>query len=136
MNTELTIKAPISGDINKLVEETSQRVVRCYRNFDKFFPGLLDYTEGIYSDDETTYEQAQANQYEYLLDQMQASPDSRLLEIGCGNGTLLRHAGMRDAKATGITISPEQVKLCHAAGLDARLLNYKYLDRGWHKQYV
>ena len=50
MNTELTIKAPISGDIDKSVEETSQRVVRCYRIFDKFFPksGLLDYTEGIY----------------------------------------------------------------------------------------
>jgi cyclopropane fatty-acyl-phospholipid synthase-like methyltransferase len=67
-------------------------VVDCYSLFDKFFPacGLLDYTEGIYNNDpSTTYEQAQQNQIDYVLDQVDCGPGVRMLEIGCGNGNLL-----------------------------------------------
>jgi cyclopropane fatty-acyl-phospholipid synthase-like methyltransferase len=102
-------------------------VVRCYSLFDKFFPacGLLDYTEGIYrGDPQTPYDVAQQNQINYVLDEVQCSAGSRVLEIGCGNGTLLDEVRRRGASGTGITISPEQVTLCRGRGLDVRLLNY------------
>lgn len=106
-------------------------VVQCYSLFDKFFPtcGLLDYTEGIYHDDPSTpYEQAQQNQINYLLDEVRCRRGVRILEVGCGNGTLLEEVRRRGAVGTGITISPEQANLCRRRGLDVRLLDYRELE--------
>jgi cyclopropane fatty-acyl-phospholipid synthase-like methyltransferase len=108
--------------------------VNCYRLFDKVFPecGLLDYTEGMYNGDPATpFESAQRNQICYLLDQVGCSADTRLLDVGCGNGNLLAEAEARGARAVGITISPEQVRLCQNRGLDARLLDYKDIGADW-----
>lgn len=113
-------------------------VVNCYALFDKFFPtaGMLDYTEGIYHGDPTvSFEQAQQNQIEYVLDEVACGPGVRLLEIGCGNGRLLESAVRRGAAAVGITISPEQVTLCRRRGLDARLLDYRLLDDDWLERF-
>jgi len=105
-------------------------VVRCYSVFDKFFPtcGLLDYTEGMYyGDPNTPYDVAQQNQINYVLDQVGVARGVRVLEIGCGNGTLLDEVRRRGAQGIGVTISPEQVALCTRRGLDVRLLNYRDL---------
>src|SRR6476620_1677799 len=113
-------------------------VVRCYSLFDHFFPpcGLLDYTEGIYHGDSTTpYEVAQKNQINYVLNEVGCTAGTRLLEIGCGNGNLLEAARERRASATGITISPEQVRLCTSRGLDVRLLNYLDLNDSFMQQF-
>lgn len=106
-------------------------VVRCYSLFDKVFPacGLLDYTEGIYAGDETkSYEAAQRDQINYVLDEVACATGTRILEVGCGNGTLLDEVRRRGAHGVGITISPEQVSLGRRRGLDVRLLDYKNLD--------
>lgn len=106
------------------------RVVNCYSLFDKFFPtcGLLDYTEGIYHGDPATpYEVAQQNQIRYVLDEVQCTAGTRILEVGCGNGNLLDEVRRRNAMGVGITISPEQVALCRRRGLDVRLIDYKLL---------
>jgi cyclopropane fatty-acyl-phospholipid synthase-like methyltransferase len=106
-------------------------VVQCYALFDKFFPacGLLDYTEGIYAGDETkSYEDAQRDQISYVLDEVRCGPGMRILEVGCGNGTLLDEVRLRGAEGIGITISPEQVRLGLSRGLDVRLLDYKDLS--------
>jgi cyclopropane-fatty-acyl-phospholipid synthase len=113
-------------------------VVRCYSIFDRFFPacGLLDYTEGIYRGHSTTpYDVAQQNQIQYVLNEVRCTTGTRLLEIGCGNGTLLDAARDRGASAVGITICPEQIARCRARGLDARLLNYLDLDDAWWHQF-
>jgi cyclopropane fatty-acyl-phospholipid synthase-like methyltransferase len=113
-------------------------VVNCYSFFDKVFPrlGILDYTEGMYHGDPSTpYEVAQRNQIEYVLDEVDCRPGARIIDVGCGNGELLEAAGRRGAKAVGITISPEQVKLCTDRGLDARLLNYRNLDNSWSERF-
>src|SRR5438067_1333822 len=109
-------------------------VVRCYSLFDRFFPacGLCDYTEGIYhGDSETPYDVAQKNQINYVLNEVGCTAGTRLLEIGCGNGTLLEATRERRAEAIGITISPEQVEVCRERGLDVRLMNYLDLDDEW-----
>ena len=107
-------------------------VVNCYAFFDKVFPdcGLRDYTDGIYHGDPATpYDVAQKNQLQYLLDEVDCGPGVRVLEIGCGNGSLREAARERGAQAVGVTISPEQVERCTDCGLDVRLLGYRNLDR-------
>ena len=67
-------------------------VATCYSAFDRFFPvcGLFDLTEGIYQGNpKTPYEQAEANQLDNLLDQVRCEPGRRVLNLGCGYGTLL-----------------------------------------------
>jgi cyclopropane fatty-acyl-phospholipid synthase-like methyltransferase len=112
-------------------------VVRCYSLFDKFFPacGLLDYTEGIYPRPDTSYEEAQQNQINYVLDEVLCGPGTRILEIGCGNGNLLAEVSRRRAQGVGLTISPEQVALCCRRGLDVRLLDYRDLDEEFSGQF-
>ncbi len=83
------------------------KVVNCYSAFDRFFPvcGLLDMTEGIYhGNPKTPYEQAETNQLDYLLDQVRCEPGRRVLDLGCGYGTLLERIRQRDAEGVGITI--------------------------------
>jgi cyclopropane-fatty-acyl-phospholipid synthase len=126
------------GNTQMKTSNTSQTVVHCYSVFDKFFPvcGMPDYTEGIYHNNPNTpYEEAQQNQFNYLLDQAQCTAGSRILDIGCGNGALLAAAQRRGARAKGITVSPEQVKLCRKRGLNVELLNYRDIDSSWWRQF-
>jgi cyclopropane fatty-acyl-phospholipid synthase-like methyltransferase len=118
--------------------QTEPTVVNCYDFFDRVFPecGMLDLTEGIYHDHPSTpYEQAQANQRDWLLDEIGCEAGSRILDIGCGNGTLLAAAEARGAKAIGITVSPPQVERCRRRGLDARLLDYRQMDDTWEGRF-
>lgn len=112
-----------------------QRVVTCYSAVDRLFPacGLFDLTEGIYhGNPETPYELAQANQHDYLLEQALCGPGTRLLDIGCGYGTLLERARLRGAVATGITIAPEQAMFGRSRYRDIRLLDYRALPSAWN----
>ncbi|MFH1468857.1 MAG: class I SAM-dependent methyltransferase [Pseudomonadota bacterium] len=115
-------------------ERTAQRVVTCYTVFDKFFPtaGLLDYTEGIYNDDPATpYDAAKIAQLDYLLDEVGCGPGVRVLDLGCGNGTLLDRVKERGGIGVGVTITPAQVQLCRARGLDARLQDFFAMGPEW-----
>ena len=70
-------------------------VVACYSVYDYFFPalGLTDLTDGMYEGDPgRSYEAAQARQAEVLLDRAEVGAGSRLLDIGCGYGRILRAA--------------------------------------------
>jgi cyclopropane fatty-acyl-phospholipid synthase-like methyltransferase len=121
-----------------LAKADFQTVVNCYSLFDKFFPicGMLDYTEGIYHDNpSTSYDKAQQDQIGYVLDEVKCRKDVRVLDVGCGNGTLLEEVRRRGAKGIGITISPEQVALCRQKGLDVQLLDYKEIGEEWNAQF-
>lgn len=94
--------------------------------------GVEDYTEGIYHDDpQTDYHEAQRRQHTYLLDEVGAGPRFRLLEIGCGLGTLMLAAQSRGCEVTGVTISEAQYAVCQARGLRVILSDYRALPREW-----
>ena len=113
-------------------------VVTCYSAVDKLFSacGLVDLTEGMYRGDPATpYETAQANQHHYLLDEVRLGAGGRLLDIGCGYGTLLERARQRGARGIGITLTPVQVKHCRRRGLDVRLLDYRDAPAAWDRTF-
>ena len=63
------------------------KVATCYSAVDRFFPacGIYDLTEGIYHGNaKMSYKQAEANQLDYLLDQVRCEPGRRTLDLGCG----------------------------------------------------
>lgn len=127
-------KSRISTNTQPASVQPWETVVTCYSAVDRFFPacGLFDLTEGIYhGNPELPFEQAQANQHDYLLDQVQCGEDSRLLDIGCGYGTLLQRARSRGVVGVGITVNPEQVCYCRRKGLDVHLLDYRAIPREW-----
>ena len=53
-------------------------------------------------------EAAQARKIDVLLDRLDLKPGDRLLEIGCGWGSLAIEAAKRGAQVTGLTLSTEQ----------------------------
>ncbi|RIK84706.1 MAG: hypothetical protein DCC67_04680 [Planctomycetota bacterium] len=110
---------------------TAPAVRRCYDVLDLCRGcGITDFTDGKYADDRNdrqAYLAAQRRQAEYLLDQVDCRADSRVLDVGCGYGRILRAAAERGARATGITIAPPQLAAGRAAGLDVHLVNYRDL---------
>src|SRR5262245_38127184 len=86
-------------------QPTSPRVVACYALLDYFMPacGYDDFTEGMYEGDpHRPYDAAQARQAEVLLDRAGCGPSSRIIDIGCGHGRILKTAAARGARAVGI----------------------------------
>jgi cyclopropane-fatty-acyl-phospholipid synthase len=81
-------------------------------------------------------EAAQARKTELLLDRLNLKPGDRLLEIGCGWGSLAIAAGTRGASVVGLTLSTEQKawaeRAVAAAGLadriEIRLQDYRETD--------
>lgn len=100
--------------------------------------GIVDLADGEYLPTDKTLEQGIERQLNYLLDQVGCNrPGFRLLEIGCGYGSLLRLAKERGARAVGVNISPEQVKYINDNGLEAYCCNYRDLleEKEWHGKF-
>src|SRR5258708_33083599 len=56
------------------------------------------------------------------LDLLDPKPGERILDVGCGEGTLTRKIVERGATVLGIDNSPEMIAAARAAGIDAVLL--------------
>ena len=113
------------------VHEVAPTVTSCYDVL-SLCPrlGIDDFTDGKYLPGESgrtreEYLAAQARQAEYLLDQIHCGPGTRILDVGCGYGRILKAARARGAEAVGITISREQVERNRAAGLEVYQCNYR-----------
>jgi cyclopropane-fatty-acyl-phospholipid synthase len=127
-----------SPAVSREGRETPATVVECYSLFDQVFPacGFTDLTDGMYEGDATrSYDGAQARQAEVLLDRAGVHGGSRLLDIGCGYGRILRAAEARGARAWGITISPEQVRRNTRAGLRTLLKDYRQIGQNWNEHF-
>jgi SAM-dependent methyltransferase len=57
------------------------------------------------------------------LDLLDPQPGERILDVGCGEGTLTRKIVARGASVLGIDNSPEMIAAARAAGIDAVLMD-------------
>jgi cyclopropane fatty-acyl-phospholipid synthase-like methyltransferase len=91
-----------------------ERIVRDhYDRGDDFFESFLGdrmvYTSGIFTNEKQSLEQAQDDKIDLVCSKLMLKPGERLLDIGCGWGTLtMRAAKVWGADATGVTISKNQ----------------------------
>lgn len=99
----------------------------------------LTYSCAYFPEPTTTLEQAQALKCELVCRKLGLEPGMRLLDVGCGWGTLAMHAALHHgATVVGVTISDEQADLARrrveAAGLadrvDIRLCDYRDVTGG------
>ncbi len=90
------------------------RIVRWhYDRGDDFFGWFLGermvYTSGFFQHPAQTVEQAQDNKMNLVCRKLQLGPGQRMLDIGCGWGTLACHAAKTyGVDATGVTIAERQ----------------------------
>ena len=68
----------------------------------------MTYTCACYPHADATLEQAQANKYRLVFDKLRLKAGDRLLDVGCGWGSMVRYAARRGVRTTGITLSAEQ----------------------------
>jgi cyclopropane-fatty-acyl-phospholipid synthase len=77
-----------------------------------FYSAWLDetmtYSSARFASPADSLEDAQLHKVHKLLDRLQLTPGQRLLEIGCGWGTLAMEAAKRGARVVGLTLSTEQ----------------------------
>ncbi len=69
----------------------------------------MAYTCAVFPTAETTLEDAQAEKFDLVCRKLDLKPGQRLLDVGCGWGTMVRHAAREyGVKALGVTLSREQ----------------------------
>ena len=102
-----------------------------------FYSAWLDatmtYSSARFAAADVSLEEAQVHKIHTLLDRLDLKPGQRLLEIGCGWGTLAIEAAKRGASVVGLTLSTEQKawadrKIAEAAlrdRIEIRLQDYR-----------
>jgi cyclopropane-fatty-acyl-phospholipid synthase len=99
----------------------------------------LTYSCAVYEHPDATLEEAQAAKHELICEKLGLQPGMRLLDVGCGWGTLLLHAAERyGVHGVGVTVSARQAELARErvaeAGLadriDIRLADYRDIHDG------
>lgn len=93
------------------------------------FGGFSDVSCAMYNGDYSkSLEQAQRDRHTHILDALGVGPGSRVLDIGCGWGRILRAVRARGGRAVGVTLSTKQVEACVGDGLDARLQDWREIN--------
>jgi cyclopropane-fatty-acyl-phospholipid synthase len=99
--------------------------------FEHMLGPTMAYSCGYWRD-ATDLDSAQRAKFDLICKKLMLQPGERLLDIGCGFGTLARHAAEHyGVHVVGITIAREQhayaQKLCAGLPIDIRLLDYREL---------
>ncbi|HET7709101.1 MAG TPA: cyclopropane-fatty-acyl-phospholipid synthase family protein [Sphingomicrobium sp.] len=116
--------------------QARQNIAAHYDLGNDFYAAWLDSTMTYSSacwEQNSALEDAQHKKMQRLLDRLDLKPGDRLLEIGCGWGSLAIQAARRGASVVGLTLSSEQKewadKAAAAAGLadriEIRLADYR-----------
>jgi cyclopropane-fatty-acyl-phospholipid synthase len=97
------------------------------------------YSCAYFASPDDTLEEAQTRKLETICRKLRLGPGERLLDIGCGWGSLVLHAAREHgARAVGVTLSEPQAELARerilAAGLgdrcEIRVADYREVDDG------
>jgi cyclopropane-fatty-acyl-phospholipid synthase len=86
--------------------------------------------------DADSLDEAQEAKFDLVCRSLDLRPGQRLLDIGCGWGSLARHAAQRyGVEVVGLTISREQARfaldLCAGLPVEIRLQDYRSLDESF-----
>jgi cyclopropane-fatty-acyl-phospholipid synthase len=137
----------IEGHRNPLTRHTKRRdkasISHHYDVSNEFYRIVLGpsmtYSCAAFGDDADRLEQAQQNKVELVSRKLALAPGMRLLDVGCGWGTMVMHAARHfGVHAVGVTISEAQCSYARdavrAAGLghlvQIRLQDYRDIDDG------
>ena len=94
------------------VRHARKNIAAHYDLGNDFYAAWLDetmtYSSARFASPDDSLEQAQLRKTNLLLDRLDLKPGDRLLEIGCGWGTLAIEAARRGASVVGLTLSSEQ----------------------------
>lgn len=75
----------------------------------------MTYTCAAYESAEQSLEDAQHNKYRLVFDKLGLKAGDRLLDIGCGWGSMVRYAARRGVRVIGVTLSAEQAEWAQKA---------------------
>jgi cyclopropane-fatty-acyl-phospholipid synthase len=82
----------------------------------------MTYSCAAFSSEHDSLELAQQNKYELVCRKLGLQPGMRLLDVGCGWGSMVIHAAKHHGvRAVGVTISREQYEYARHAVIDAGL---------------
>ncbi len=98
------------------LKQTRKDIQAHYDRGNEFYKLWLDkgmnYSCAYFKNPDDSLEQAQANKIAHSLNKLRITPGQKLLDIGCGWGSVIIHAAKHlGAKAVGITLSKEQFEL-------------------------
>ena len=90
-------------------------ISRHYDVSNRFYEMVLGpsmaYTCALYETPEATLEEAQAAKFDLVCRKLDLRPGQRLLDVGCGWGSMVRHAAREyGVRALGVTLSLEQAQ--------------------------
>jgi cyclopropane-fatty-acyl-phospholipid synthase len=91
----------------------------------------MTYTCAIFGGTEVSLEQAQEAKHALVFDKLGLQPGQRLLDVGCGWGSMVRHAARRGVRSLGVTLSRQQAEWGRRAIVEEglqHLAEIRYLD--------
>ena len=105
--------------------------------FEAMLDSSMSYSCGYWQEADNL-EQAQWNKLDMICRKLELKPGERLLEIGCGWGSLARHAASHyGVEVVGITVSKEQQQLaqerCEELPVRIELMDYRELTGKFDK---
>ncbi|HEV8356184.1 MAG TPA: class I SAM-dependent methyltransferase [Gemmatimonadales bacterium] len=85
---------------------------------------LQDFSGAKYDGDPSlTLEEAQRRKHEFIFESLRLRPGSRVLDLGCGWGPMLRYFRSRGVVGVGVTLSSAQAEAGRRHGLEVHLLD-------------
>jgi cyclopropane-fatty-acyl-phospholipid synthase len=100
--------------------------------YKRWLDETMSYSSGLYLNDSDTLHQAQLNKQQRVIDLLDAQQNSRMLEIGCGWGSLAaKVASETSSHVTAISLSNEQLSFAkdkyknNANSIDFKFIDYR-----------
>ena len=94
----------------------------------------MTYTCACYPEEGATLEEAQENKYRLVFDKLRLTAGDRLLDVGCGWGSMVRYAARRGVRTVGITLSAEQAAWAQRAIADEGLTDLAEVRHGDYRE--